>query len=81
MNKYSFNRQVGFYRKRNLFQSKNEPDDMAAGNGDTAPDESFDEGGADKDAAVRDNITGMGSVITHRGDDVIYCLTVIGQIE
>lgn len=29
----------------------------------------------------RDSITGMGSVITHRGEDIIYCLTVIGQIE
>ena len=29
----------------------------------------------------RDSVTGLGSVITHRGDDIIYCLTVIGQIE
>ena len=29
----------------------------------------------------RDSVTGMGSVITHRGEDIIYCLTVIGQIE
>ena len=29
----------------------------------------------------RDSLTAMGSVITHRGDDIIYCLTVIGQIE
>ena len=28
-----------------------------------------------------DNVTGNGSVITHRGDDIIYCLTVVGQIE
>ena len=33
------------------------------------------------DAKPRDSITAMGSVITHRGDSVIYCLTVIGQIE
>lgn len=29
----------------------------------------------------RDSVTAMGSVITHRGDNIIYCLTVIGQIE
>lgn len=29
----------------------------------------------------RDSITSMGSVITHRGEHIIYCLTVIGQIE
>ena len=29
----------------------------------------------------RDSITAMGSVITHRGDKIIYCLTIIGQIE
>lgn len=29
----------------------------------------------------RDSITAMGSVITHRGDNIIYCLTVVGQIE
>lgn len=29
----------------------------------------------------RDSITAMGSVITHRGESIIYCLTVIGQIE
>ena len=29
----------------------------------------------------QDSVTRMGSVITHRGDDIIYCLTVIGQIE
>ena len=33
------------------------------------------------DSRPGDSITGLGSVITHRGDDVIYCLTVIGQIE
>jgi len=34
-----------------------------------------------KDDRPQDTVTGMGSVITHRGDDIIYCLTVIGQIE
>lgn len=29
----------------------------------------------------RDSVTAMGSVITHRGESIIYCLTVIGQIE
>ena len=29
----------------------------------------------------RDSVTGTGSVITHRGDHIIYCMTVIGQIE
>ena len=29
----------------------------------------------------QDSITAMGSVITHRGENIIYCLTVIGQIE
>lgn len=29
----------------------------------------------------RDSVTNMGSVITHRGENIIYCLTVIGQIE
>lgn len=28
-----------------------------------------------------DSVRSMGSVITHRGDDMIYCLMVIGQIE
>ena len=41
------------------------------------PDESKDS----KDVRPQDNISGLGSVITHRGEDVIYCLTVIGQIE
>ena len=29
----------------------------------------------------QDDLSGLGSVIARRGDDVIYCLTVIGQIE
>ena len=33
------------------------------------------------DNRPRDSVTAMGSVITHRGERVIYCLTVIGQIE
>lgn len=33
------------------------------------------------DQKPQDSVTGMGSVITHRGDHIIYCLTVIGQIE
>ena len=36
---------------------------------------------ADADERPADSVTSMGSVITRRGDDVIYCLTVIGQIE
>ncbi len=42
-----------------------------------------DEGGADApdNESPPDSVRGMGSVITHRGDDIIYCLTVIGQIE
>ena len=35
----------------------------------------------ERDDRPRDSLTAMGSVITHRGDDIIYCLTVIGQIE
>lgn len=49
----------------------------------TAPDggeELADNGDAD-DIRPRDNIKMMGSVITHRGENIIYCLTVIGQIE
>ena len=34
-----------------------------------------------KDSKPRDSVTAMGSVITHRGGSIIYCLTVIGQIE
>ncbi|WP_399552714.1 ClpP family protease [uncultured Ruminococcus sp.] len=33
------------------------------------------------DQKPRDSVTAMGSVITHRGENIIYCLTVIGQIE
>ncbi len=44
---------------------------------DTAEEENKSEG----ESRPQDNVTGMGSVITHRGDDIIYCLTVIGQIE
>jgi hypothetical protein len=33
------------------------------------------------DQKPRDSVTAMGSVITHRGEHIIYCLTVIGQIE
>ena len=29
----------------------------------------------------QDSVTASGSVITHRGEHIIYCLTVIGQIE
>lgn len=33
------------------------------------------------DSRPQDSVSRMGSVITHRGDHIIYCLTVIGQIE
>ena len=33
------------------------------------------------DQKPQDSVTGTGSVITHRGERIIYCLTVIGQIE
>ncbi|WP_407383142.1 ClpP family protease [Ruminococcus sp.] len=36
---------------------------------------------APADQKPQDSLTSMGSVITHRGDRIIYCLTVIGQIE
>ncbi len=83
MNKYSFNRQVGFYRKKNLFQNNEEPDETVSENEGDAPEQQPGEEAADsdRDTAVKDSVTGMGSVITHRGDDIIYCLTVIGQIE
>ena len=32
-------------------------------------------------ARPQDDLSGLGSVITRRGGDMIYCLTVIGQIE
>ena len=35
----------------------------------------------EQDQAPCGCINGMGSVITHRGEDIIYCMTVIGQIE
>ena len=33
------------------------------------------------DPRPQDSISGLGSVITRRGDRILYCLTVIGQIE
>lgn len=35
----------------------------------------------DTDSAPQENLCGLGSVITHRGERYIYCLNVIGQIE
>ena len=46
----------------------------------TVPDENTPEEGENR-GNPDDSVRGMGSVITHRGDDVIYCMTVIGQIE
>ena len=39
------------------------------------------EEGSNTETKPQDSITAMGSVITHRGENIIYCLTVIGQIE
>ena len=85
MNKYSFNRQddgkskKAVVRKR-LFSGDNGDD--AGENPETKPAEPQSDGEKDdRNSAPQDNISGMGSVITHRGDDIIYCLTVIGQIE
>ncbi len=39
------------------------------------------EEGSNNETKPQDSITAMGSVITHRGENIIYCLTVIGQIE
>ena len=39
------------------------------------------ETGENPETKPQDSITAMGSVITHRGEHIIYCLTVIGQIE
>lgn len=85
MNKYSFNRQNGLLRKRNpqknAFENEGElPDKETELPGET-PEEAPSGESDSKDTAPQDSVTGMGSVITHRGDDVIYCLTVIGQIE
>lgn len=35
----------------------------------------------EKGIRPQDDLSGLGSVIARRGGDVIYCLTVIGQIE
>lgn len=85
MNKYSFYRQGGLLRKRN--QEKNAHDtigdapDMDAEDPIEIPADDPDGEKDSKDTAPKDSVTGMGSVITHRGGDIIYCLTVIGQIE
>lgn len=83
MNKYSFNRQVGFVRKKisQKLSSDTDESEIPPEKEDEKPAEPSDSGNEKQDTAPQDNITGMGSVITHRGDDIIYCLTVIGQIE
>lgn len=48
-------------------------------NDNEIPEENENNDSADQ--KPRDSVTAMGSVITHRGEDIIYCLTVIGQIE
>lgn len=40
-----------------------------------------DNGEQNNEQRPQDDISGLGSVIAHRGEDIIYCLTVIGQIE
>lgn len=74
MNKYSFNRQSRKDAEKSDIE-KEQPEKP-----EEIPETPADEKEA-KDISPQDNVTGMGSVITHRGDDVIYCLTVIGQIE
>ena len=82
MNKYSFNRQSGFVRRR-IAERKpivsGEIGEDPSTAPDTSPEKQDDSTG--KEPSPQDSVTGMGSVITHRGDDIIYCLTVIGQIE
>lgn len=52
-----------------MCQSENEPVEIQ-----NEPEETADE-------SPQDSVFRGGSVITHRGDSIIYCLTVIGQIE
>ena len=76
MNKYSLYRQEGFLRKRNAAgtASGRQPSD-------DHEEEKPGEAQENKDAILQDGVAGMGSVTAHRGDDRIFCLTVIGQIE
>ena len=74
MNKYSFNRQEGFLRRHSAQKSAQSRAFLAEA-GEEAPDAS------QKEPVLEDNVAGMGSVTAHRGDDKIFCLTVIGQIE
>ena len=50
-------------------------------NENPAPEKQDQEQSQNTDNRPQDNISGLGSVITHRGENIIYCLTVIGQIE
>lgn len=47
---------------------------------DTQPD-TGQEKQENEDERPQDDLSGLGSVIARRGDRMIYCLTVIGQIE
>lgn len=85
MNKYSFNRQDDHKQKKSVVRKRlfsgesQETPEEAPG---TKPAEPQNDGEKDdRSNAPTDNVSSMGSVITHRGDDIIYCLTVIGQIE
>ena len=49
-------------------------------NEETLPEEQ-NENNCEENTAPQDSAYHLGSVITHRGDRVIYCLTIIGQIE
>lgn len=59
----------------------NKYDFTAAYRAEDVPAQADEDSGASSERRPVDSITAMGSVITHRGADVIYCLTVIGQIE
>ncbi len=83
MNKYSFNRQVGRVLRRNAqkYADETRKEEAGSNRGEEAPEQEPSRDDSPQDHAPQDNVTGMGSVITHRGDRIIYCLTVIGQIE
>ena len=74
MNKYSFNHRDAY----DPLQGKNAAE-AETEHGEEPEHQDVDR--EQKDLSPQDNVTGTGSVITHRGDDIIYCLTVIGQIE
>ena len=85
MNKYSFNRQDDHKQKKSVVRKRlfsgesQETSEEAPGTKPAEPQNDREKD--DRSNAPTDNVSSMGSVITHRGDDIIYCLTVIGQIE